>query len=178
MKFSIITITLNSQKFLQQTLQSVQKQSFTNYEHILWDGGSNDQTLQIASTFPHLIIKQGKDKGIADAMNLAAKHARGDFLLFLHSDDVLCSPFSLQLVANFIDSYPADDWFFAGCHMIDQHSRSLYIVDSKPYKASRLRIYNYIVHLSTFLRRQTFERMGGFNCLSKSTDIEINFSCR
>ncbi len=64
MRFSLITITYNSERYLKQTLQSVAEQEFKDFEHILWDGGSRDGTLEIARQFPHVTIYQGADSGI------------------------------------------------------------------------------------------------------------------
>ena len=72
MRFSIITVALNAEAYLRETLESTREQQFTDFEHILWDGGSQDKTLEIASSFPHVKIHRGRDGGLSEAMNKGA----------------------------------------------------------------------------------------------------------
>ena len=70
------------------TLDSVRDQSHGDIEHILIDGGSNDDTNQIIEQYPHVSVHLSeKDKGIYDGLNKGLKLATGDFVGFLHSDD-------------------------------------------------------------------------------------------
>ncbi|MFC1680187.1 glycosyltransferase family 2 protein [Pseudomonadota bacterium] len=104
-KLSIITLTLNSEKFLEQTITSIENQTYKNIEHIIIDGGSTDDTL-------HIIEKHKKnsnlwssepDNGIADAMNKGLGMATGDYILFLHSDDYLIDPRALERVSRYLN---------------------------------------------------------------------------
>ncbi len=166
MKFSIITITYNSEKYLRETLSSVAKQTFDSFEHILWDGGSTDKTLDIAKEYPHLIIKKGNDTGISDAMNKGAKFACGDFLLHLHSDDMLASKHTLEQVSTFLKQRPTLQWVYGKAHFIDGSGKTHKTTDYIPFSSRRLRKYNIITHPSTFISKTLFEKSGGF-----STDI-------
>ena len=90
-KISIITITLNSERYLEQTITSVLNQSYDNIEYIIIDGGSTDGTLDIINKYEDRINPwiSEPDDGIADAMNKGLLLATGDYILFLHSDDYL-----------------------------------------------------------------------------------------
>jgi len=88
---TIITITLNSQKHLEKTLKSILKQKYDNYELIIIDGKSNDKTLKIINKYSDKIdywISE-KDKGIYDAFNKGLSLARGAYIGFVNSDDIL-----------------------------------------------------------------------------------------
>jgi len=88
---SIITVTLNSQKYLEETLKSIFNQKYKNYELIIIDGKSNDKTLKIIKKNNNKIdywISQ-KDKGIYDAFNKGLALARGQYIGFVNSDDIL-----------------------------------------------------------------------------------------
>ena len=89
-KISIITVTRNSEKFLEKNILSVYKQSYKNYEHIIIDGLSTDKTLRIIKKHEKKIKYwvSEKDKGIYDAMNKGIKKASGDIIGILNSDDV------------------------------------------------------------------------------------------
>ena len=86
---SIITIVYNGEKHLERCINSVVNQEFTNYEHILIDGGSNDNSVSIAKTFENhfTVIISEKDKGISDAFNKGLKLVRGEYVAFLNADD-------------------------------------------------------------------------------------------
>lgn len=82
---SIITITFNAEKCILPTLESVYRQSYRNYEHIIIDGASTDGTLTEARKYPDLRILSERDKGLYDAMNKGIDMARGRYLLFLNA---------------------------------------------------------------------------------------------
>ena len=79
-KITIITVTKNSEKFLKKCMDSVNFQSYKNYEHIIVDGNSKDKTLKIARSYGKKvsIIKNINDKGLYHAMNVGIKKAKGD----------------------------------------------------------------------------------------------------
>ena len=103
-KFSIITITYNAAPVIKPTLDSVIAQTYTNYEYILVDGGSKDDTVAIAKAsgiqFAHIISE--RDKGIYDAMNKGIALATGDYLCFLNAGDAFHAPDTLQAVVDAI----------------------------------------------------------------------------
>lgn len=90
-KISIITITLNSKRYLEQTITSIISQTYANLEYIIVDGGSSDETIEIIQKYDSKIDKwiSEPDHGIADAMNKGIKLSTGDYILFIHSDDYL-----------------------------------------------------------------------------------------
>ena len=99
---TIITVTLNSQKYLEETLKSIFDQKYKNYELIIIDGKSNDKTLKIIKKNNNKIdywISQ-KDKGIYDAFNKGLALARGQYIGFVNSDDVLTKN-SLKYLAHY-----------------------------------------------------------------------------
>lgn len=111
MKFSIVTVALNPGEKLQETLDSVFRQTCTDYEVILKDGGSTDGSMDrwksaadcrddAASRVRFL---EKPDKGIYDAMNQAVQQAEGDFVLFLNCGDVLADETVLERVAERIE---------------------------------------------------------------------------
>lgn len=103
-KFSIITVTYNAASVIKPTLDSVISQTYTNYEYILVDGGSKDDTVAIAKAsgikFAHIISE--RDKGIYDAMNKGIALATGDYLCFLNAGDAFYTPETLQTIVNAI----------------------------------------------------------------------------
>ena len=101
-KFSIITITFNAASVIGPTLESVKGQTYTNYEYLLIDGGSTDDTVARAKAsgieFAHIVSE--RDNGLYDAMNKGIVLATGDYLCFLNAGDAFYAPDTLQTIAN------------------------------------------------------------------------------
>lgn len=102
MKITIITVTYNCEKYLDQCIQSVLNQSYKNIEYIIVDGKSNDNTINIIKKYDNQITKwiSEPDKGMFDALNKGMKIATGDVIGVLHSDDVFASEDVLETIVN------------------------------------------------------------------------------
>lgn len=87
LKFSIITPSFNQGKYIKDTIDSVLTQNYSNYEHIIIDGGSTDKTKEILNQYPHLIWISEKDKGPTDAITKGINMASGKIVTWLNSDD-------------------------------------------------------------------------------------------
>lgn len=91
--FSIITVTKNSEKTLERTIESLKNQTFKNFEHIIIDGKSSDGTLRIIKKNKNIIdfFLSKKDKNMWEAINTGIKNSKGKIIGILNSDDVLNS---------------------------------------------------------------------------------------
>ena len=107
---SIITVTYNAHDTLPATLESIRRQTFKLYEHLIIDGASTDDTVKIAreADITNCRIVSEPDRGLYDAMNKGLGLATGDYVLFLNAGDSLHSPDTLQKVADTIlaNDYP------------------------------------------------------------------------
>ena len=113
MKISIITATFNSSKTVAATIESLLKQDYKDFEHIIVDGLSKDNTLDIVSSYQDLYsgrlrIISEKDNGIYDAMNKGIKNATGDIIGILNSDDILASSDALSCIVKKFESENCD----------------------------------------------------------------------
>ena len=89
-KISIVSFCLNSGSFLRDTIESVLSQSYNNYEHIIIDGGSTDNTIEILKEYSHLRWISEKEEGdntILDAVWKGVNIARGEYITFLAVSD-------------------------------------------------------------------------------------------
>jgi glycosyltransferase involved in cell wall biosynthesis len=84
---SIVTPTLNSEKWIEICINSVLNQNYPKIEHIIIDGDSTDRTLEICHRYSHLIVHSGKDRGQSHAINKGFAMARGEILAWLCADD-------------------------------------------------------------------------------------------
>lgn len=104
MKFSIITPSYNQGRFLADCIESVMNQG-VDFEHIVIDAGSTDETLDVLAKHPHLNWVSEPDRGMSDGINKGFQKATGDWLMWLNCDDYLL-PGALEKVAAFIKDRP------------------------------------------------------------------------
>ena len=102
MKFSIITITYNAEKWLERTILSILSQSYPNIEYIIIDGSSTDRTVDMIREYAPGIAfwTTEPDHGLYDAMNKGLRHATGDYVWFVNAGDTLPSADTVQRVAH------------------------------------------------------------------------------
>ena len=113
LKISVITVSYNSEETIRDTLESVLSQDYKNYEHIIVDGKSSDNTIKIVKEYEKkykgkLKYISEKDKGLYDAMNKGIKMASGDIIGLLNSDDVFASPHVLSTIVKTIEKNDCD----------------------------------------------------------------------
>jgi len=127
---SIITVVYNNASHLQKTFDSIFSQNYKNYELIVIDGNSNDGTVEVIKKNAHKITfwLSEPDGGIYDAFNKGMKYAKGDYLGFVNSDDILL-PDALQILKNYIKKFPEADFFFGS---VKKHWGTLH--GYKPWK--------------------------------------------
>lgn len=104
MKISIITVTFNSDKTLAYTLCSIFQQTYKNIEHIIIDGGSTDQTLNILkkNKYKNKKLFIHKNTSIYAAINIGIKKSSGDYILILNSDDILDNKNTIKNIVKII----------------------------------------------------------------------------
>ena len=116
-KISIITVTKNSEKYLEKNILSIHNQSYKNYEHIIIDGGSTDKTLDIINKHKKKIkyFISEKDKGLYDAMNKGIKKSSGHIIGILNSDDIYYKD-ALKIVNKYFKKYSKIDFLFGSVY--------------------------------------------------------------
>ena len=117
MKLSIITVNYNDAEGLERTIQSVISQTFHDYEFIIIDGGSTDDSLKVIKKYVNYIDYwvSERDGGIYPGMNKGLRQAKGDYVNFMnggdcyHSSDVLEKIFALETDADIITGAHAEN---------------------------------------------------------------------
>lgn len=177
MKVSIITVTYNSQSFLEQTICSVTEQSYANIEYIIVDGGSIDNTLSIIEKYRTRIHKfiSEKDKGIYDALNKGIAMATGDIVGILHSDDFYTSK---QVIAHVVEKIISEgtDALYADLNYVQQNNTQKIVRKwhSGKYKSGSF-IYGWMPpHPTFFVKSEVYQKFGAFDLNFKtSADYEL-----
>ena len=123
-RLSIITVCFNAEKFIEQTIQSVLRQSYPHIEYILVDGLSTDKTLEIIERYRPAIFKliSGKDQGLYDAMNKGIDIATGDYILFLNADDQLHDE---EVISHLFSGPGQADAYYGEAVFMDENGREL-----------------------------------------------------
>jgi glycosyltransferase involved in cell wall biosynthesis len=176
LKISIITATFNSGATVKDTLHCIRSQAYPDIEHIIVDGGSRDNTLDIVREFPHVSrIVSEKDNGIYDAMNKGIRLATGDIIGILNSDDIYTDDAVLSdIAAAFAD--PAVMTVYANLQYV--HADDLQRVQrnwvSGPFKPRNFYFGWMPPHPTFFVRREVYEQAGVFNLEMRSAaDYEL-----
>ncbi len=116
-KISIITVTKNSEKFLLQNILSVKSQNYRNFEHIIVDGNSIDNTIKIINSHKRSVklIKNKNDRGLYHAMNVGIKNSTGDIIGILNSDDIYFKN-TLKIVNQYFNRHKDLDFLFGSVY--------------------------------------------------------------
>ena len=129
MKFSIVTPSYNSGAYIEETIQSVRQQSYKNFEHIVIDGCSTDNTTAILEQHDHLCWVSEPDRGQSDAINKGFRLADGDIFAWQNADD-LYFPQTFETVAAFFQQHPSVDFVYGYYQLIDTDGE--WICDVRP----------------------------------------------
>tara|TARA_Y100000590_G_scaffold213372_1_gene241748 strand:- start:10956 stop:11690 length:735 start_codon:yes stop_codon:yes gene_type:complete len=116
-KITIITVTKNSEKYLNENINSILSQNYDNYEHILVDGNSTDNTIKIIKSYKNKVklINNKKDKGLYHAMNVGIQNAKGDIIGILNSDDIYFKN-TLKIVNKYFSEDKNLDFLFGSVY--------------------------------------------------------------
>ena len=162
-KISIITISYNAEVTIEKTLKSIKSQSYDNIEHIIVDGGSKDNTLEICNSYPHVskIISE-PDKGVYDAFNKGIKSATGDVIGFLNADDTFYNENSIQdIVDAFTNS--ETDIVYGNLDYVNEESKVIRNWISRPYEKGLVKKAWKTAHPSFYCKKEVYDRLGGYN---------------
>ena len=156
---SIITVVRNGEKHLEECINSVLAQKFKDFEYLIIDGKSSDNTHSIIKKYETKIdfYLSENDKGIYDAFNKGMKYVRGKYFGYVNSDDIL-NPNALEILSRYIKTYPEKDFFFGA---VKKHWGVLY--GYKPWKV-RFSWGFYSSHSTGFfIKTSSSKRVGQYN---------------
>ena len=156
---SIITPVLNGEKYLEETINSVLNQNYKNFEYIVVDGGSTDNTLAIIKKYQYQIDYwvSEKDNGIYDGFNKGMQLALGNFVGIVNSDDTLEKD-ALEILTRYINKHKNIDFIFGS---VKKHWGVLH-----GYKPQKIKYsWGFYSSHSTgfFIRRSSAKKVGLYN---------------
>ncbi|MBE1282311.1 MAG: glycosyltransferase [Rhodobacteraceae bacterium] len=165
-RISVVTVTFNlleagRKSDFERMIKCVQAQNRTSCEHVIQDGGSTDGTVafikELTSGLPDIRFESVKDDGLYDGMNRAALRARGQYLLFLNSDDALASDDVLRQAEQALAS-DTPDFMFGSAVVEDPETGQRTVARTNPRAVLQRMPF---CHNSVFIRRDVFLALGG-----------------
>jgi glycosyltransferase involved in cell wall biosynthesis len=176
-RISLITVCWNAEATIGETLKSIDKQIFRDFEHIIIDGASNDATLSIvkSATAENRQLFSEPDKGIYDAMNKGLDVARGDIVGFLNADDVFADDHVLERIFDAFEAPEVDGTYGDLVYVErDQPNRITRYWRSSEFRLRSFRKGWFPPHPTLYLKRDVYNRVGHFNLdYRHAADVEF-----
>lgn len=170
--FSIITPVLNGEQYIEKTIKSIISQNYNNFEYIIVDGKSSDNTLNIIKNYKNkinLLISE-KDKGMYHAIEKGIKRSSGRYILWLNSDDILVNSSVLNKLSNFLKKNNNVEWIVGKTSFVNSANNSLksfipYIYPDWIIKNGHAHscAWGFIQQESVVFSRSLYERAGGLD---------------
>lgn len=163
---TIITVTYNSASTLATAIDSVLAQDYPHIEYIIVDGASNDGTADLVHSYGARIATfvSEPDKGIYNAMNKGIALAKGDYVGFLHADDMLASPNIVSQIAQMAQKGQPDAVYGDLEYVAKQQTgQTIRYWKSCPFEASLLKKGWMPPHPTLYVRKDRYEGIGGFD---------------
>lgn len=181
MKISIITATYNSEATIRDTLESVNAQTYPHIEHIIVDGNSKDNTLEIVKKYGKRvsILISEPDNGIYDAMNKGIRAATGDVIGILNSDDFFTSNDVISAVVSTFKNNDIDA-VFGDIHYVkpDNLNKCVRYYSSAAFNPSLFKFGIMPAHPSFYVKRSCYEKYGLYSLdykIASDFDLLIRF---
>ncbi|MCX5890460.1 MAG: glycosyltransferase family 2 protein [Deltaproteobacteria bacterium] len=166
---SVITISLNTARFIEQTIQSVLSQTYPQIEYILIDGGSTDGTVDIIRKYEsHLAYWHSKpDRGLAHAFNLGFEHSHGDWIIYLNAEDFFLDSSVVEKMVPHIIAHPEANLVFGETFFMTGEKNPkpapLRKIFGRPWRWNVFRLKDTLPHQSSFTNRKYFDKVGKFD---------------
>lgn len=161
LKISVVTVSFNQGKFIKDNIESVLSQGYKNFEHIIIDAGSTDETISILNEYKHLNWISEKDRGQSDGLNKGFRKATGDVIAWINSDDMLY-PGSLKLINDFFTMNPEKSVLVGNQVFINGEGAVIEVVKAQSFSYDWLLngVKSSVMQNSTFFRSQVFDKTG------------------
>jgi glycosyltransferase involved in cell wall biosynthesis len=159
---TVITAVFNGRPYLEGCLDSVLRQDYPNIEHIVWDGGSTDGTIDILRQYNDRIAfwRSEPDQGVYDAWNKALLESRGEWICFLGADDELL-PNAVSSYMAFANQNPDAEYLASKGRVV--YSSGYEEIYGRPWTWKEFSRRMYALHVGSMHKKTLFERYGQFD---------------
>lgn len=159
-KISIVTISYNCEREIEETILSVINQKYENKEYLIIDGASNDGTMNVVNKYRDKIevVISEPDKGRSDAFNKGIAHATGDYIVMINAGDLLADNALNKFAANFVPGYDV----IKG-NTIRWNEKTSFRSVEYPVIDYPAIPFNFLIgHQSTYIAKSAYEKFGGY----------------
>ncbi|MBF2073931.1 MAG: glycosyltransferase [Synechococcales cyanobacterium C42_A2020_086] len=166
MKISVITVCKNAEKDIEQAIQSVVSQTYSDVEYIIVDGDSQDRTKHIISQYRDKISRfiSESDSGLYQAMNKGIRYSTGDYICFLNADDYFVDERVIEDVAHFLSEHPSYDFIYSDMVVRYPSGRAILVKPPLPDAIADELICGCLPHQASFTKADLFfSKIGFFN---------------
>ena len=171
---SIVTPSYNQGEFIEDNILSVKNQDYPNIEHIIIDGGSTDNTLEILKKYENTYNMRWvseSDDGQADAVNKGFKRSKGEIIGWINSDDGYFDISAISSVVGSFYKYADADVIYGNAVRIDENNLLLFILKNKKFDYNYLKKTPCITQPAAFFRRKIIDKFQ----LNTKLEIAIDY---
>lgn len=164
---SLVTTVYNRQQYLAATIESILAQTHRDFEYVLWDDGSTDESVAIAQHYAEkddrLRVIAAPHQGIAPALRSAIAATRGTYLGWVDSDDLL-APTALEQTTAILDAHPDIGMVYTNYRVIDAQGQDHGLGKrcQIPYTKDQL-LLDFMTFHFRLMRRSVYDQVGGIN---------------
>lgn len=173
---SVVMCTYNTEKYIAEAIASILAQTFSNFEFIIWDDGSTDDTRVIVESFKDDRIKYfyHENTGLGMALRLACEKATGKYIARMDSDDISL-PDRFEKEIAYLESHQGVILVSTAVKYINEEGveigRSFPFTNDRVIKSALLMPSSFIVHPMVMMRRDAYLKAGGYLSIKKSQDV-------
>lgn len=182
-KVSIIIPTYNRVKMLEKSIESVFAQSYKDWELIIIDDASTDETeermKQLSSrekSVRYLRIPKIVGKGISEYLNIGLRNSKGEYIARIDDDDFWCHKDKLKMQVEFLDENPEYVVVGGGVILVDENGTELfrYLKKETDEEIRRFALFsNPFTHATVMFRKETAMKLGGYRIMKHVEDMEL-----
>ena len=148
--------------YIEETISSVKNQDYQCFEHIVYDGISNDGTQKVLKKYPHLKWFSESDNGQSEAINKGFKIAKGEIIGWLNSDDTY-QPGAFKNVVEYFENNPEVDLIHTDLNIINENSEVIGFTEGGDFDVIRLFGTNMIKQPTVFMRKRVIDKLISVN---------------
>ena len=179
MRVSVITAVYNGAAYVADCIDSVKRQNYSNIEHVIIDGGSNDGTLEIINDKnEETVVLSEPDRGVYDGMNKGIRLATGDIVGMLNADDMYYDENVVSEIVNCFQKNPQIDCMFGNLEYVDRDdidkvTRRWF---SRPFEDGLFARSWTPAHPTFYCRRELYEKYGAYRLdFEIAADVELMY---
>jgi glycosyltransferase involved in cell wall biosynthesis len=177
---TVITVAYNSAATIGETLGSVANQTYSDVEHLVIDGASADQTVEVAKAYAPIFTRiiSEPDAGIYDAMNKGFRLASGEIIGFLNADDMFADSTVLSRISAAFEDPGVEACFSDLLYVTKDNQSVVRYWKSRPFVPGRFACGWSPAHPTFYIRRSALERLGGFDLsyrLAADTELMMRY---